>query len=78
VFANTTSCAQPIVDRLVELVREQVPTLVESGHNWKIVVNGSAGGDVSAAIELHPKLVSKGQVIAHSEIFFAGADGPGA
>lgn len=38
---------------LIRLVREEADQLLRSGNNWKLTVNGSAGGDVRVVTEVY-------------------------
>jgi len=38
---------------LMRLVREEAEKLFQLGHNWKLTVNGSAGGDVRVVTEVY-------------------------
>lgn len=38
--------------------------MIKSGRNWKFILNGSAGGDVRTAAELHAEVVRRFKVLA--------------
>jgi hypothetical protein len=56
-----------VTDSLVEVVRKELPPLLRSGKNWKFIFNGSAGGDVRTAIELHAEVVRRFQSVSEPE-----------
>lgn len=60
--ADETAVAE-VIDALVEVIRKELPPLVASGRNWKFVLNGSAGGDVRTASELHAQIVRRFKVL---------------
>jgi hypothetical protein len=45
-----------IIDAVVALIRQEAPRIIESGSNWKIVVNG-AGGAVRIVVEQHHDVI---------------------
>lgn len=56
-----------VTDALVELIRQEVPALMRSGKNWKLVINASAAGDISTAVEMHCQRVRRFQVVGKTE-----------
>lgn len=48
---------------VVELVREEVQRVALSGRNWKLVLNGSASGDVRMIIEEHAEVARRCQQV---------------
>jgi len=49
-------CDDPI-EALTRLIREEAAQLLRSGSNWKLTVNGSAGGDVRVVTEVYRTVV---------------------
>jgi hypothetical protein len=41
------------VERLVDVIREELPSLLTSGCNWKFIFSGSSGGAVRTAYEVY-------------------------
>lgn len=50
-----------LTDAMVELIREEVPKVAMSGRNWKLILNGSAAGDVRLSIEEHVEVMRRCQ-----------------
>lgn len=42
-----------LTESVVRLIREEVSRVALSGRNWKVIVNGSAAGDVRLVVEEH-------------------------
>jgi hypothetical protein len=55
----TEDCVQQVIEAMVAVIREELPPLVRSGRNWKFIFNGSAGGDVRTAAELHTEVLRR-------------------
>jgi hypothetical protein len=53
-----------VIEALVSVIREELPPMIRSGRNWKFIFNGSAGGDVRTAAELHAEVVRRYKVLA--------------
>jgi hypothetical protein len=53
-----------MIEALVTVIREELPPMIRSGRNWKFIFNGSSGGDVRTAVELHTEVVRKYKVLA--------------
>ena len=53
-----------LTEAVTELVREEVQRVAASGRNWKIVLNGSATGDVRLVVEQHAEVTRRGQAVA--------------
>ncbi len=60
------NACEELVNALVELIRKEVPRVAQSGRNWKVVINGSRGGDVRAVIEEHADVVQRWQPVSTS------------
>jgi hypothetical protein len=60
----TDDCVDQVIEALVTVIREELPPMIRSGRNWKFIFNGSAGGDVRTAAELHAEVVRKYKVLA--------------
>lgn len=41
----------PEIESVIKYIREQLPGLLASGENWKIILDGGKGGDVKARLE---------------------------
>ncbi len=48
-----------LTEVVAESVREEVRRVVMSGNNWKIVINGSATGDVRLVVEEHSEITRR-------------------
>jgi hypothetical protein len=53
------SPTETVDDAVARFVREEARRLVGSGVNWKITLNGSAGGDVRAVVETYKDLTKR-------------------
>lgn len=54
-----------LTEAVVALVREEVPQLATSGRNWKLILNGSAAGDLRLVVEEHVDLLRRCQQISN-------------
>lgn len=50
-------CDEVPAERLARLIREEAEVLLRSGNNWKLTVNGSAGGDVRVVTEVYRTVI---------------------
>lgn len=51
------------MDAVMRLIREEVAQAMAQGRNWKLVVNGSASGDVRAVVEHHSDVIRHGVLV---------------
>jgi len=61
--ANTPTGCDALVDAVVALIRKEVPRVAMSGRNWKVILNGSASGDVRLVVEEHADVVQRFQPV---------------
>jgi hypothetical protein len=52
-----------VIDCLVELIREEVPQLLRARKNWKLVINASGGGDITAVVEKYSQLTQRYKLV---------------
>lgn len=50
------SAAKEIIDRLARWLLIEVSPVIAAGANWKVIVYGSASGDVRAVLEKHQRI----------------------
>lgn len=56
-----------MVEALVQLIREEIALAIHDRQNWKIILHGSAAGDVSLVRERYRNVVTRGLPIAPRE-----------
>ncbi len=61
---SSNECTQAIVDTVVRLIREEIAEAMAEHRNWKLVVNGSASGDVRVVVEHHSDVIRHGVLVA--------------
>lgn len=52
------------VEAVARFVREEAARLLGSGVNWKITLNGSAGGNVRAVVETYKDLIRRAEQVS--------------
>jgi hypothetical protein len=50
-----------LTEAIVELVREEVPRVATSGRNWKLILHGSATGEVKPVVEEYGRTIRPGK-----------------
>lgn len=53
----TTDDVAALTEAIVELVREEVPRVAASGRNWKLILHGSAAGEVQPIVEEYVRTI---------------------
>lgn len=56
-----------VTEMLSEMICKEVPELLRSGQNWKLIINASAAGDISTAVEVHCQRVRRFQVVSQAK-----------
>jgi hypothetical protein len=51
------------VEAVARFVREEAQRLLGAGVNWKITLNGSAGGNVRAVVETYKDLIRRAEQV---------------
>jgi uncharacterized protein (DUF362 family) len=52
------------VEAVARFVREEAARLLVAGVNWKITLNGSAGGNVRAVVETYKDLIRRAEQVS--------------
>ena len=52
------------IDAIARFVREEAQRLLGAGVNWKITLNGSAGGNVRAVVETYKDLIRRAEQVS--------------
>jgi hypothetical protein len=52
------------VEAVARFVREEAARLLGAGVNWKITLNGSAGGNVRAVVETYKDLIRRAEQVS--------------
>ena len=55
---------QETVEAVARFVREEAARLAGSGVNWKITLNGSAGGNVRAVVETYSDVIKRTEQVS--------------
>jgi hypothetical protein len=55
------------VEAVARFVREEAARLVGTGANWKITLNGSAGGNVRAVVETYQDVTRRTEQVSVSQ-----------
>jgi hypothetical protein len=55
---------ETVDDAVARFVREEARRLVGSGVNWKITLNGSAGGNVRAVVETYQDVTKRTEQVS--------------